>query len=48
VAALYGYEETPRDRLAERLNQAGARGDWKEVSRLAEELQKLESGMEGE
>lgn len=48
VAALYGYEETPRDRLAEQLNQAGARGDWKEVSRLAEELQKLESGMEGE
>ena len=43
VAALYGYEETPADRLMEQLDQARSQADWSEVSRLAAELEKLKS-----
>jgi integrase len=42
VAARYGYEEKPSERIMERLDLARSQGDWDAVSRLAEELARLE------
>ena len=46
VAVRYGYNERPVDRLAERLDMARARGDWKEVVTVAQQLAELSVGDE--
>jgi hypothetical protein len=41
VAARYGYDAKPIDRIIEKLDLARSHGEWDTVARLAEELTRL-------